>query len=179
VHEEAAGRRWRISAGSFFQARPDGVDALAGAVLAAAGDLEPRRAVDLYAGVGVFAGVLGARGWSVTAVETNAHAVADAALNLRDVDATAVRADVTRWRPPACDLVVADPSRAGLERAGVGVVAATGACRVVLVSCDAGSLERDARLLARAGYAPTRATLVDLFPHTFHVEVVTTFDARA
>jgi 23S rRNA (uracil1939-C5)-methyltransferase len=178
VHEEAAGRRWRISSDSFFQARADGVDALAGAVLAAAGDRQPGRALDLYSGVGVFAGVLGAHGWSVTAVETNAAAVADAEENLRDVDATVVRADVTRWRPPACDLVVADPSRAGLGRGGVDVVAATGARRIVLVSCDAGSLERDTHLLARAGYRAASATLVDLFPHTFHVEVVTGFDAR-
>jgi 23S rRNA (uracil1939-C5)-methyltransferase len=177
VHELAAGRRWRISAGSFFQARPDGVDALADAVLAGTGDLEPGAAVDLFAGVGVFAGVLGGRGWSVTAVETNAAAVADAEANLGDVEATIVRADVTRWRPPRADLVVADPSRAGLERAGLDVVAATGARRVVLVSCDAGSLERDIRLLSRAGYEPVTATLVDLFPHTFHVEVVTAFDA--
>jgi 23S rRNA (uracil1939-C5)-methyltransferase len=176
VHEEAAGRRWRVSAGSFFQARADGVDALAGAVLAAAGDLEPGRAVDLYSGVGVFAGVLGAHGWSVTAVETNAAAVADAEENLRDVDATVVRADVARWTPPPADLVVADPSRSGLEHGGVHAVAASGARRVVLVSCDAGSLERDTRLLGRAGYAPAAATLVDLFPHTYHVEVVTAFD---
>ena len=177
LHEEAAGRRWRISAGAFFQARPDGVDALADAVLAAVGDLEPGRAVDLYAGVGVFAGVLGGHGWSVTAVEANPTAVADAEENLRDVDASVVRADITRWSPSSCELVVADPSRAGLEHGGVDAVASSGARRVVLISCDAGSLERDTRLLALAGYEPLTATLVDLFPHTYHVEVVTTFDA--
>jgi tRNA/tmRNA/rRNA uracil-C5-methylase (TrmA/RlmC/RlmD family) len=177
LYEEAGGRRWRISAGSFFQARPDGVDALADAVLAAAVDLEPARAVDLYAGVGVFAGVLGARGWSATAVEASTSACADAEENLRDLDASVVRADITRWSPSPCELVVADPSRAGLEHGGVDAVAASGARRVVLISCDAGSLERDTRLLARAGYEPVRATLVDLFPHTYHVEVVTTFDA--
>jgi 23S rRNA (uracil1939-C5)-methyltransferase len=177
LHEEAAGRRWRISAGSFFQARADGVDALADAVLAAAAGLEPGRAVDLYAGVGVFAGVLAAHGWSVTAVEASPDAVADAEENLADVDASVVRADVTRWTPRPCDLVVADPSRAGVEHGGVSAIAATGARRVVLISCDATSLERDARRLRGAGYEPVAATLVDLFPHTFHVEVVTTFDA--
>jgi 23S rRNA (uracil1939-C5)-methyltransferase len=146
-------------------------------VLDATSDLEPGRAVDLYAGVGVFAGVLGARGWSVTAVESDPTAVADAEGNLRDVDASVVRADVTRWSPSPCDLVIADPSRAGLEHGGVDAVAASGARRVVLISCDATSLERDTRLLRRAGYEPATATLVDLFPHTFHVEVVTSFDA--
>ena len=79
IHELAAGHRWRISARSFFQTRPDGVDALADAVIAAADEMEPGgRALDLYSGVGVFAGVLAARGWSVTAVESDRSAVDDA-----------------------------------------------------------------------------------------------------
>ena len=48
--------------------------------------------------------------------------------------------------------------------------------RVVLVSCDAASLGRDVALLQGAGFSLTRLTPVDLFPHTFHVEVVTVFD---
>jgi 23S rRNA (uracil1939-C5)-methyltransferase len=46
---------------------------------------------------------------------------------------------------------------------------------VVLVSCDPASLGRDARLLTEAGYRHTGTTLVDLFPHTSHVEAVTGF----
>jgi tRNA/tmRNA/rRNA uracil-C5-methylase (TrmA/RlmC/RlmD family) len=65
-----------------------------------------------------------------------------------------------------------------LGHAGVRVVAATRARRVVLVSCDAGALGRDVRLLAEAGYEPVASTLVDAFPHTPHVEVVTRFDQR-
>jgi 23S rRNA (uracil1939-C5)-methyltransferase len=49
---------------------------------------------------------------------------------------------------------------------------------VVLVSCDAASLGRDARLLTEAGYRHAGTTLVDLFPHTSHVEAVSGF-ARA
>ena len=100
----------------------------------------------------------------------------DARANLRTLDATVVAADVTKWSPAASDLVVADPSRTGLGRDGVDVVDGSGARRLVLVSCDAASLGRDCALLARAGFALTSLTLVDLFPHTFHVEVVTVFD---
>ena len=71
---------------------------------------------------------------------------------------------------------MADPSRAGLERRGVDVVSASRARRVVLISCDAASLGRDATRLRRAGYSLTSATPIDLFPHTFHVEVVSVFD---
>ena len=72
--------------------------------------------------------------------------------------------------------MVADPSRAGLDKQGVDVVAASRARRVILISCDAASLGRDAALLRRAGYALSYATPVDLFPHTFHTEVVSVYD---
>jgi 23S rRNA (uracil1939-C5)-methyltransferase len=177
IHEFAAGRLWRISARSFFQTRADGVDALAALVAGAADQLgAASTAIDLYSGVGVFAGVLAARGWSVTAVEGAASAVDDARVNLQDLGVAVVRADVTRWTPARADLVVADPSRAGLGPGGTGVIAASGARRLVLVSCDAGSLGRDIALLRAAGYGLTSVTPVDLFPHTFHVEVVSIFD---
>ncbi|HXQ62225.1 MAG TPA: TRAM domain-containing protein [Acidimicrobiales bacterium] len=177
LHEFAAGRLWRVSARSFFQTRADGVDALAAIVGSAADEWgAPSTAVDLYSGVGLFAGVLATRGWTVTAVEGSRSAVADAECNLADLRASVVRADVARWTPHRADLVVADPSRLGLGPAGAEVVAATGARRVVLVSCDAASLGRDAALLRSAGYTLRAVTPVDLFPHTFRVEAVTVYD---
>lgn len=177
VHEQAAGRVWQISARSFFQSRPDGADALAELVKSAADGMgDPTTAVDLYCGVGLFAGVLAARGWSVTAVEGSQSAVADAVANVRDLDVTVVHADVTTWTPPRADLVVADPSRIGLGQRGVEVIVATGARRVVVISCDAAGLGRDAALLDRAGYALRAVIPVDLFPHTFRVEAVTVYD---
>ncbi|HXQ75792.1 MAG TPA: TRAM domain-containing protein [Acidimicrobiales bacterium] len=176
-HEVAAGRRWRISARSFFQTRADGADALAAIVGASADDMgPPSAAVDLYSGVGLYAGVLAARGWSVTAVEGSRSAVADAEVNLRESTARVVGGDVTRWAPQRADLAVADPSRIGLGRGGVDVVAGTGARRVILISCDAAGLGRDAALLHQAGYSLRAVTLVDLFPQTFRVEAVTVYD---
>ncbi len=57
-----------------------------------------------------------------------------------------------------------------------GDLTATGASRVVLVSCDPASLARDCVLLREAGYALVSVLLVDAFPHTFHVETVSRFD---
>jgi 23S rRNA (uracil1939-C5)-methyltransferase len=180
IHELAAGRRWRISARSFFQTRPDGVDALAELVAAAAAESpSPGVAVDLYSGVGLFAGVLAERGWDVVAVEGAASAADDATVNVLGLAVKVVQADVTKWNPVSADLVVADPSRSGLGRPGVATVAGTRAARLVLVSCDAASLARDAGLLAGAGYHLTSLTPVDLFPHSFHVEVVAVFDRLA
>ncbi|MCA1847235.1 MAG: methyltransferase, partial [Actinobacteria bacterium] len=177
IHEDVGGRRWRISAESFFQGRPDGADALVEAVLAALGGAVRAGAsvVDLYSGVGLFAGVLGERtGARVVAVESNRSAVADARINLSDLDgARIVRSDVRRWRPSAADVVVADPSRLGLGADVVPRIGATEAGTLALVSCDPGALGRDAGLLAAAGWRLDSVRLVDLFPHTAHVEVVT------
>lgn len=59
--------------------------------------------------------------------------------------------------------------------AGVARLIQTKAPRIVLVSCDAVTGARDTRLLRDAGYMCTQATVLDLFPHTPHVEVVSTF----
>ncbi|HZM38940.1 MAG TPA: TRAM domain-containing protein [Acidimicrobiales bacterium] len=176
LFEVVAGVRLRVSARSFFQAGPDAAEALVAAVGQALGPSETL--ADLYAGVGLFAATVG-RGARVVAVEASASAAADARVNLAGGDAKVVRRDVARWRPRAVEAAVADPPRAGLGRGGLRAVAATRASRVVLVSCDAGALGRDARLLAEAGYAWTGSTLVDAFPHTPHVEVVSRFERRA
>ncbi|MGH8973773.1 MAG: class I SAM-dependent RNA methyltransferase, partial [Acidimicrobiia bacterium] len=57
----------------------------------------------------------------------------------------------------------------------VGRVGATGASALALVSCDVAALGRDAGLLAGAGWHLESLCLVDLFPHTPHVEVVTSW----
>lgn len=178
-YEEVAGRRWRISARSFFQARPDGAEALVTAVAQAIeGVLAPGgHLVDLYGGVGLFAGALPLDG-PVTLVEQAASAVADARVNLADRDVRIVRADVDHWGAARADVVVANPPRTGLGPRGVARVAATRAPRLALVSCDPAALGRDARLLADAGYELRTSQLVDLFPHTSHVEVVSRFDQR-
>jgi 23S rRNA (uracil1939-C5)-methyltransferase len=177
IHEEVAGRTWRISARSFFQTRPDGAAALVEVVrdlVARHGPDVVTHLVDLYAGVGLFAGSLDAA--EVTAVERSASSVADARHNLDDA-ARVVRSDVDRWIPdgPGADVVVADPSRDGLGKLPLVVLGALGPPLLVLVSCDAGSLGRDAGALAKSGYRLESVTLVDLFPHTHHVEVVSAF----
>ncbi|HYI61723.1 MAG TPA: TRAM domain-containing protein [Acidimicrobiales bacterium] len=177
IHEEAAGRRWRVSARSFFQTSPEGADALVVAVGAAVGELAPRArsVVDLCAGVGLFAGTVAPDGAQVVAVEPSASAVADARHNLADRDVRLVRSRLDRWRPSRADVVVADPPRAGLGRAGVDRVVSTGADTVVLVSCDPGALGRDVGLLVAAGYRWEGSEALDLFPQTSHVEVVSRF----
>lgn len=179
IHEELAGRRWRFSARSFFQDRPDGAEALVEAVRVGVGvpdDVGRRdaRLVDLFGGVGLFAGTVDP-GWNVELVEWSASSVADARVNLAERDARIRRLNVMTWRPTPADVVVADPPRTGLKAAGVGAIARTGATRVVLISCDPAALARDAGLLQAQGYGLEGVTVIDLFPQTSHIETVAVF----
>jgi 23S rRNA (uracil1939-C5)-methyltransferase len=175
-HEEVAGRAWRVSARAFFQARPDGAEALVDLVAQALGDAVADGLADLYGGVGLFAGTVGARAAGrVTLVEQNPSSIADARINVKPDGVRVVQADVGGWKVGRFGAVVADPPRIGLGRAGLRAVAATQADRVALVSCDLDALARDTKGLVGAGYEMAGASLVDLFPHTSHVEVVTSW----
>ena len=86
LHQSAAGRTWRVGAGTFWQVHPGAADALTGAVLdvlrPAPGDV----ALDLFCGAGLFAGVLAEAvgpGGAVIGVESDRGAVRDARHNLR------------------------------------------------------------------------------------------------
>ncbi len=134
--------------------------------------------VDAYGGVGLLGAIAVPDAAHLVSVERSPSACADAELNLAARDAVVVESAVERWRPAPepFDVVLADPSRSGLGRDAVDVLTGTGAAVIVLVSCDAGALGRDARLLDERGYRFAGATMVDAFPHTPHVEVVSRFD---
>ena len=176
LHEVVHGVRLRISGPSFFQTRLDGAEALVDAVRAAV-DHADRLAgivVDAYGGVGLFAAVAFPED-DVVVLEGSTSSCADARHNLTGRTATVVEGPVERWRAQPAAVVVADPARTGLGRGGVTSLVAARAPVFVLVSCDPVALARDARLLGEHGYHHVRSTVVDLFPHTPHVEVVTVF----
>jgi 23S rRNA (uracil1939-C5)-methyltransferase len=114
----------------------------------------------------------------VTLIEGSPSACADARVNLEGQRATIVESRVEDWLPLAADLVIADPARHGLDREAVSVLVRTGAPVIVLVSCDTGSLARDARLLVAIGYDHDGTQVVDAFPNTSHIETVSRFVRR-
>jgi tRNA/tmRNA/rRNA uracil-C5-methylase (TrmA/RlmC/RlmD family) len=179
----AAGRHWQVNAGGFWQVHPAAADTLSEAVVAA---LEPKpgdTALDLYAGAGLFAGVLaplvGADG-SVTAIESDAAAVRDARANLDvypwvRVHRNDVALAVADRGLPRARLVIADPPRAGLAREVVDyLTGASGAERFAYVSCDPATLARDLGLLIAGGWRVDGLRAFDAFPMTHHVECVVT-----
>jgi 23S rRNA (uracil1939-C5)-methyltransferase len=170
----AAGNMWRVSGGSFFQVNRYLIDRL---VEAAVEGMEGDRALDLYAGVGLFAAPLAGRFAQVTAVESSLSAAGDLQFNMEraGLPVRLERERVEDWveqlqAPP--DFILMDPPRAGLGRRVVEHIAHLGAARLAMVSCDPATLARDLAGLMGAGYRLERLTLVDLFPQTYHMETV-------
>jgi tRNA/tmRNA/rRNA uracil-C5-methylase (TrmA/RlmC/RlmD family) len=173
------GRSYEVAGGGFWQVHPGAAEVLAQAVLDGLDPQPGESAVDLYAGVGLFAALLGERvgsAGSVLAVEGDPRACADAARNTADLPGVRIRtapvdaAAVGRVGAP--DLVVLDPPRAG---AGIEVTRALGRLRprrMAYVSCDPGSFARDLRVLLDAGWGLESLRAFDLYPMTEHVELV-------
>jgi tRNA/tmRNA/rRNA uracil-C5-methylase (TrmA/RlmC/RlmD family) len=179
--ENAAGRDWRVSPGGFWQVHPDAADVLTEAVMSGLRPRHGERALDLYAGVGLFAGSLAqAVGPSglVTAVESSTVATTDAAKNLNDLpQAHLVRAEVAKaLAAPAAfgrvDLVVLDPPRSGAGAKVVDAICGLAPRAIAYVACDPAALARDIATFASHHYALTGLRAFDLFPQTHHVECV-------
>lgn len=168
-----------VSMGSFFQSGVPAAEILVDTVRRVAGPESLSgtfgQVVDAYGGVGLFAATIVPIHVPITLVESNPFAVTDARHNLVNHRATVVESLVEDWQPQPAGLVIADPARTGLGAPGVSTLVATRAPVIVLVSCDAASGARDARLLAEAGYELDDLVVLDLFPHTHHLEMVMRF----
>ena len=177
VHETVHGVDLQVSMPAFFQTSAIAAELLVNAVNTAAGDAalsgDFGSIVDAYGGGGLFSATLVDTDVDIVLVESNKAACNDAHVNLADHQVRIEQVAVEQWRPIEAGLVIADPARNGLGRVGAEAIVATDAPRIVLVSCDAVAGARDIRLLMDAGYTCESVTVLDLFPHTPHVEVVT------
>lgn len=177
--ERVAGHEFQVSAASFFQSGPGAAELLIDAVKRAAPELsEAATVLDAYAGVGLFAAAAVPPSSKVITVETSKAAVGDARVNLRGRDARIEQSEMSTWRPErglSIDVAIADPARSGLGRPGTAAIVAAAPPVLALVSCDPVALARDAELLGRSGYVHDGTEVLDLFPHTHHVECVTRF----
>lgn len=165
-------RSFRVSAGSFFQTNRLLVQKLAQTV---ASDFFGKIALDLYAGVGLFANHLAKRFEQVFAVESSPASAADLQANaLKNV--VAVKSTTEKFLPRCLnmhpDVVVVDPPRSGLGSKATQLLAALRVRRIVYVACDPATLARDVRTFLDFGYRVEEVFLVDLFPQTFHLESI-------
>jgi 23S rRNA (uracil1939-C5)-methyltransferase len=176
ITEVVAGRRFRISATSFFQVNIAAAEELVRVVseyLAPAGD---ETLLDAYCGVGTFALSLADQVGHVIGIEENAGAVADARLNAAGLaNAEFIEGSVEAILPRldrAIDLAVLDPPRQGCKPEALTALIELAPRRIVYVSCDPATLARDASRLADSGYHLVEVQPVDMFPQTYHIESV-------
>lgn len=144
--------------------------------------LAPGRAdtvLDLYAGIGTISLVTARQAGSVTAIEENRLAMRLAGLNaringIRNVHMLAGRVEdaLREVRAGSHNAAILDPPRAGCDPAAVAELLRLAPERLVYVSCQPSTHARDISLFVRGGYRVRRAVVVDMFPHTYHVETV-------
>ncbi|MEA3345732.1 MAG: 23S rRNA (uracil(1939)-C(5))-methyltransferase RlmD [Chloroflexota bacterium] len=177
--EELAGRRFRISAGSFFQVNTPQAERLIELVGQFLDPQGNETLLDLYCGVGTFALSLAHRVKRVIGVESHGPAVADAWANAHeDEPVEFIEGKVEEVLPQLdlpLDAVIVDPPRGGCGSEVLGELIRLSPSKLIYVSCDPAILARDARLLADAGYHLERVQPVDMFPQTYHIESVSLF----
>jgi 23S rRNA (uracil1939-C5)-methyltransferase len=176
-----------VPPGTFVQAVQQSEEIMRELVLAAldGAATRPRRAVDLFCGVGPFTLAL-ARRTQVLALDSDAAAVAALmaagrhAQGLKPVEAKVrdlFREPLTARELQPFDAAIFDPPRAGAQ-AQARELARSAVETVVAVSCDPGTLARDARILTDGGYTITDVTPIDQFVYAAHVEIVAVLRKR-
>jgi 23S rRNA (uracil1939-C5)-methyltransferase len=179
LYIEVLKRLFRISAGSFFQVNTGQVEAMVQHVLDQVAPTPEMTVLDVYSGVGLFSAFLAPRVQRLVAIESSPQAAEDFVANLDEFE------NVELYEAPAeqvllrldlqPEVILVDPPRAGLAREALDGIVKLGPRRLVYVSCDPSTLARDARRLSEAGYRLEQATPFDLFPQTYHIESISSW----
>jgi tRNA/tmRNA/rRNA uracil-C5-methylase (TrmA/RlmC/RlmD family) len=186
VVASAGTRQFQVEADGFWQVHPNAPRILVDTVLEQLQPQPGEKALDLYAGVGLFAAYLAeavGESGKVVAIEGDAAAVQNAKRNLgmwRHASAVAggVAEVLKEEYDEPFDLVVLDPPRDGAKQAVVAQIVDRAPRTVSYVACDPAALARDVALFREHGYLLTALRAFDLFPMTHHVECVAQFTRR-
>jgi 23S rRNA (uracil1939-C5)-methyltransferase len=169
---KTAAQEYRVSAGSFFQVNRFLTGQMADAVCSGQSG---RRALDLYAGTGLFSLPLAQTFEKVIAVESAPTSFADLEHNA-PANVKVRPANTQQYLQSAadleCEFAVVDPPRAGLGSEVAKQLGNMDIQRLAYVSCDPTTLARDLQPLLAAGFKVTAMHLFDLFPQTFHLETL-------
>ena len=180
--ERVAGRTFRLSPGSFWQAHKAAPELLTGCVKEFADLLgfdSEKQNLDLYSGVGLFSATLSNSypGAKFLAVESAKQAIEDGERSTQDLPNLKFhRADVLKFlrsqSAGSFDTIVLDPPRSGAANKVVEQLIRLQPRNLIYVACDPVALARDLRTLGEAGYSLKAIKAFDIFPHTHHFETV-------
>ncbi len=181
IEDLLCGKRFRISAQSFYQINPVQTEVLYNQAVALAGLTGRERVVDAYCGIGTIGLAASGQAKDVIGVEVNPDAVRDARTNARINAVTNARfypGDAGEFLQKmasageTADVVFLDPPRAGSTPEFIAALRKMAPSRIVYISCDPVTLARDLQLITAGGYVCAPAQPVDMFPGTEHVESV-------
>lgn len=174
------GRTFRVTAGSFFQVNLPQAERLVEIALERLELQGGESVLDLYAGVGLFTAFIAEHAGLVTSVESYPPALSDADRNLDGFENVELIEgnveDVLGALDGPFDAALVDPPRQGLEGVALDGIVRHKPRVIVYVSCDPATLARDTKRFAGQGYRLRDVQPVDMFPQTFHIEAVATFD---
>jgi 23S rRNA (uracil1939-C5)-methyltransferase len=182
ITDTLCGCTFRISPKSFYQVNPVQTERLYRTAIQYAGLTGKETVIDAYCGIGTIGMVAAKQAGQVIGVELNKDAVRDARVNAKlnqikniqfmQGDAGEFMVGMAEEGQRA-DVVFMDPPRAGSDEKFLSSVVKLSPSRVIYISCNPETLERDLKYLTKHGYKAKKIQPVDMFPFTDHVEVVT------
>ena len=183
ITDRLCGLRFRISPASFCQVNPYMAERLYKIAMNMAMLRPDDTVIDAYSGTGTIASIAASYGAGrVLGIESNPAAVRDAEENARmnDLDNLSfVNADASKYMKEAakrgerCDVLFLDPPRSGASEEFLAAAGRMAPDRIVYISCNPESLQRDLRYIRR--FLPDRIIgiqPVDMFPASEHIETV-------
>ena len=172
---EILGRNFQVSSRSFFQVNTLMAEKMVQFLLENI-ELENKRVIELYAGVGLFSAFIAEKVGHLTAIESSGAACHDFTVNLYEFDNVALyKAEAEEVLPTLnlpTDVLIADPPRSGLAPAVHDAIGNLQPNQIAYISCDPATLARDVKKIIHKGYQLISINPFDLFPQTAHVESI-------
>lgn len=181
IEEQLGDMTFRISARAFYQINPVQTEVLYRKALEFADLRGTETVIDAYCGTGTIGIFAAPHAKQVIGVELNGDAVKDAKENAKINQIQNIRfveADAGEFMLAAAnagehvDVVLMDPPRAGSDRTFLSSLVTLAPQRIVYISCNPETQQRDLLYLCKNGYTVKKIQPVDMFPHTAHVETV-------
>jgi 23S rRNA (uracil1939-C5)-methyltransferase len=178
IIDELLDLKFKINPFAFFQTNTKGAEKLYSLVRDFLGESESKVVFDLYCGTGTIGQIVAPKAKKVLGIELIEEAVAaaneNASINRLD-NCEFIAGDIAKvikevkYKP---DSIILDPPRAGVHPIALDYVIKFDAEHIVYVSCNPKSLVVDLKEITRRGYKVQKVVLMDMFPHTPHIETI-------
>ncbi len=177
------GKKFRISANSFFQTNTHQAERLYQTAVDFTEFKGNKVVYDLYSGAGTIPIFISGLVKEIYGFESVVPAIEDAKVNIGLNNITnfqPILADLNKsFLPkveermiPRPDIIIADPPRSGMNPKTVNDILALKPSKLIYISCNPSTQARDVKLLCEGGYKLIKLQPVDMFPHTYHIENV-------